>query len=298
MSKTVLITGSNGFTGKYLSREFESSAYHVIGSVHGVADNAKNEVSVDLCDLKALKALVSNVKPDFVVHLAAISNVAHGDAEAIYRTNIVGSRNLLQALAESNKRPECVLIASSANIYGNATEDPITESTLASPVNDYAISKLAMEYMAKLWMEKLPVAIVRPFNYAGLGQSSDFILPKIVEHFLRREKSIELGNLDVARDFSDVRMVVNIYRRLLEANCAGKTFNICSGIAVTLNDILSMMADISGHQIEVRVNPEFVRENEIKSMRGDNRKLINAIGNINIIPLQDTLEWMFKEGFS
>ena len=297
---TVLITGLRGFTGRFLAAQLEASGYQVFGTVFGTVfgkvPQTPGEYAVDLCNLEQVQNLVNKVKPDYVAHLAAISFVAHGDADAIYRTNVVGSRNLLQALSECEKKPQSILLASSANVYGNAVGDPIGESTTPNPVNDYAVSKLSMEYMARLWMDKLPVTIVRPFNYTGSGQASHFLIPKIVEHFQRTEKSIELGNIDVYRDFSDVRMVARVYQRLLQSNCVGEIFNVCSSVAVSLEEVLSMMADIAGYTIDVKVNPTFVRENEIKVLRGDNRKLKSTVGEIDIIPLRETLEWMYKKG--
>jgi nucleoside-diphosphate-sugar epimerase len=239
--------------------------------------------------------LIAKVRPDVVVHLAAISFVAHGDAAEIYRTNIVGTRNLLEALVDCGQEPTAVLLASSANIYGQTTIDPIVESTPPNPLNDYAVSKLAMEQMARLWMDKLPVTIVRPFNYTGVGQSSKFLLPKIIDHYRRGKKEIELGNLDVARDFSDVRMVAKAYAKLIELAPAGEVFNICSAQAHTLQQILAVMAEIAGYEIRVKVNPAFVRENEVKSLRGSNVKLTEAIGSMDVVPLRETLRWMYED---
>jgi GDP-6-deoxy-D-talose 4-dehydrogenase len=291
---TALITGLQGFTGNYLAAELEAAGYQVCGTIYDTTADRPGGFLADLGDREAVQKVVTEVRPDVVVHLAAISFVAHGDAEAIYRTNVVGTRNLLQALAELDAPPRAVLLASSANIYGNAPVDPILESTPPSPANDYAVSKLAMEYMARLWMERLPIVLVRPFNYTGPGQAPHFLLPKIVDHFRRGAEEIELGNLDVARDFSDVRTVVAAYRRLIERVPAGETFNVCSGKAVSLEEVLALMADIAGYRIRVRVNLAFVRENEVKRLRGSNAKLVETIGTLDTIPLEQTLRWMFE----
>ena len=197
MNKRVLITGVNGFTGRYMAAEMNHAGYEVFGLAHSAPSQSLSDpitlLSCDLCDRTSLNRIIEEVRPDFVVHLAGIAFVAHGDVEAIYRTNIVGTRNLLEKLAQNTHTPRSVLLASSANIYGNATTELIAESTIAAPANDYAVSKLAMEYMAELWADRLPITIVRPFNYTGVGQSLNFLLPKIADHFKRRAAVLELA---------------------------------------------------------------------------------------------------------
>lgn len=286
-----LITGLNGFTGQYLAQALQSAGYTVTGLSNQAAESVLN---CDLLDREGLFEVMSQVQPDVVVHLAAIAFVAHGDVDAIYRTNVVGTRNLLDALVSSGCKPRSVLLASSANIYGNATVEPITESTAPAPANDYAVSKLTMEYMARLWFDQLPITLVRPFNYTGAGQSLNFLLPKIVDHFKRRAPVLELGNLDVARDFSDVRSVVERYRLLLEAGLSGEVFNICSGQGHSLLEVVQMMCELTGHNPEIRVNPAFVRANEVHRLVGSRTKLDTAIGAVPNIPLRDTLNWMLE----
>ncbi|MEO8407778.1 MAG: GDP-mannose 4,6-dehydratase [Oxalobacteraceae bacterium] len=288
-----LITGLRGFTGSYLAQELSADGYEVFGTAHGGEELADNIFGVDLCDRQRLREVIAKVHPDVVFHLAAIANVAHGDAEAFYRTNLIGTRNLLQALAANDHVPRAVLLASSANIYGNATVEPIDEQVVACPENDYAVSKSAMEQMARLWHSALPLTIVRPFNYTGVGQSESFLLPKIVAHFRRRANVIELGNLDVARDFSDVRTVVDAYRKLVQTAAPSQTFNVCSGRGYSLQEVITMLQQIAGYEIEVRVNPAFVRANEVKRLVGSNARLRAEIGSLDAIPLVDTLRWMY-----
>lgn len=288
-----LVTGLRGFTGHFIAHELKAAGYEVFGTAHIAEPAGEGGVTVDLCDREGLRRVVTDIRPDVVAHLAAISFVAHGDAEAIYRTNVVGTRNLLEALAGLEQAPRAVLLASSANIYGNTPVEVIDESVLPKPANDYAVSKLAMEYMAHLWMDRLPILITRPFNYTGVGQGAQFLLPKIVRHFQRGERVIELGNIDVKRDFSDVRMVARAYAVLLARAPAGEVFNICSGEAHSLEDVLAMMAEIAGYEIKVRVKPAFVRANEVKRLQGDCSKLCKAIGQLDRIPLMETLRWMY-----
>jgi len=290
-----LITGIKGFTGKYLEAELEAAGWEVWGIGAQEEPGGARYQTVDLANGDLLRRIVGEVQPDAVVHLAAITFVGHGDANAFYWVNLIGTRNLLAALAAAEKRPECVLLASSANIYGNSTEGVLKESTPPNPANDYAVSKLAMEYMARLWCDRLPIVIARPFNYTGVGQTENFLLPKIVSHFRRRAEVIALGNLDVWRDFSDVRAVVRAYRRLLEVCPAGETVNICSGRAHSLREVLSMAETITGLSMRVEVNPALVRDNEVKILCGDSSKLRGLIGEWDTPPLGDTLKWMLGQ---
>ena len=287
-----MVTGLSGFTGHYVARELETLGYELIGLDSAAPAGADGHI--DLRDVEALEAHVAATQPDIVIHLAAQAFVAHSDVTEIYTSNIVGTRNLLQALARSKKAPQQVILASSANVYGNAGTGVLDETCPARPENDYAVSKCAMEMMARSWQEILPVVIVRPFNYTGVGQSLRFLLPKLVDHFARREPVVELGNIDVYRDFSDVRFVANAYARLVSAGQPGHTYNICSGTAHSIENALAILAGLAGYRIEVETNPAFVRANEVKHLVGSNRQLADAIGDLHSIELADTLEWMYR----
>ena len=292
--RRALITGMRGFTAHYVARELAAAGYRVFGTVMPPAARSGDTFPVDLCDRAAVFAMVEEVQPDVVVHLAGIAFVVHDDVEQIYRVNVAGTRNLLEALAGGRHKPSAVLLASSAHVYGNANVPIIDEAVALAPANDYAVSKVAMEYMARLWMTKLPITIVRPFNYTGQGQGENFLLPKIVSHFRRKIPQIELGNLEIARDFSDVRTVAYCYRRLLALAPAGETFNVCSGESHSLSDLIDMMSEIAGYRIDVQVNPAFVRANDVLSLSGSNAKLIGVIGAVKHPPLFDTLRWMYQ----
>ncbi|MFZ6722095.1 GDP-mannose 4,6-dehydratase [Undibacterium sp. Ji49W] len=289
-----LITGIKGFTGRYLAQELQAAGYRVFGTTHGAETQGEDNFPVDLNDKQRLREVIEEIQPDVVAHLAAISFVAHGNVEEIYRVNVVGTRNLLEALAGLSKKPRAVLVASSANIYGNSHVEVLAETEPALPANDYAISKLAVEHVARLWMDKLPIILTRPFNYTGVGQTENFLLPKIISHYRRQATDIELGNLDVARDFSDVRTVAKAYARLLELAPAGETFNICSGTAYSLRSVLQMASELAGYEIKVHVNPLFVRPNEVHKLMGDTNRLRQCIGELPVIPLRDTLAWMLQ----
>jgi nucleoside-diphosphate-sugar epimerase len=299
MTRT-LVTGAAGFTGRYLGEVLSQRGHELHGLVHehGGAPLAHyaHLHEGDLTDAEAVRSMVKQVEPEHVVHLAAIAFVAHADVEQMYRANILGTRHLLEALSGLARKPKSVLLASSANVYGNAREGILDETIPPAPANDYGVTKAAMEYVAAIYAAALPITVVRPFNYTGRGQGTQFIIPKIVDHVRRRAQVIELGNLDVARDFSDVRTVVDAYARLLEEPRAiGETFNVCSGRAVSLQQILDLATDISGHRIEARVKREFVRENEVRTLQGSAAKIESVTGPLQRISLEETLQWMLDE---
>ena len=288
-----LITGGDGFTGRYVATELAQAGYEVFITCAGAPPaGAERWLQADILDRSSLAAVVAQARPEVVVHLAAISYVGHGDPAAFYTTNVVGTRNLLSALVEQDCQPRSVLLASSANVYGNSRGGMLDESTPPAPANDYAVSKLAMEYMARLWGEHLPITLVRPFNYTGRGQSENFLLPKIVAHFRSRAERIELGNLDVWRDFSDVRAVAQAYRRLLETDAAGQVVNICSGRTFALRQVVQMVENLTGHRLEIVVNPDFVRADEVRTLGGNPARLRGLIGSWENPPLEETLAWM------
>lgn len=288
----VLLTGAHGFTGRYVQAELEAAGYAVVGS--GTESSGAESVPLDITSIDDCRRVIESARPDHVIHLAAVSFVQHADAAAFYRVNVIGTTNLLQAMADVGVSPRSVILASSANVYGNAASGVIAESQPPQPVNHYATSKIAMEYMARTWSDRLPITITRPFNYTGACQAAHFLVPKIVSHFARRAPVIELGNLDVERDFSDVRTVASIYRQLLQRDCAGETVNICSGRPYSLHQIIDMMQDIAGYRIEVRVNPAFVRQTEVRTLVGSTARLRHLLGDVEGRPLDETLRWMLQ----
>ncbi len=288
------MTGASGFTGRWLIRELASRGLQPT-SLSLVEDRPPApETAIDIRDLGNLISAIKRMRPKAVIHLAAISYVAHDNNQDFWNVNVEGTRNLLRALKESDSQAEAVIIASSANVYGNSAAGRISEREPPRPANTYAESKLAMEEMALEWVDSLPITLVRPFNYTGVGQAEHFLVPKIIKHFRERAPKIELGNLDVARDFSDVRDVAKIYADLLKARPSGETVNICSGKTYTLESILEICSELTGHCPNVEINPDLIRDNEVKSLCGDPSKLQALIGDIDRHPFRNTLEWMLQ----
>jgi len=278
-----LVTGLDGFTGPYIKSELEKKGHHVAGLI------------ADLTNYEATSEEIKRLQPEAVIHLAGISFVGHDHANSFYDVNLMGTHNLLKALVENVPNVQSILLASSANVYGSRSEGLIDEDARPDPPNDYAVSKLAMEYLAHLWVGRLPLFIVRPFNYTGVGQDEKFLIPKIVSHFKQRKSIIELGNLEVWREFGDVRDVATIYCRLIECCPFGETINVCTGEAHSLREVVLLCQKFSGHEIEIEINPSFVRENEVRILRGNNSRLEKIIGELEVYPLEDTLKWMLNE---
>lgn len=279
----ILLTGAAGFTGLFFRSQAEAAGHQVV------------YLQADLTDKQALLAEVVAVMPDAVVHLAAISFVGHADESAIYGVNVVGTTNLLTSLTMLSTPPKTVLLASSANVYGNAEIIPIKEEQIAAPINHYAMSKLAMELMARTYANRLSIVIVRPFNYIGPGQAPQFLIPKLIRHFSQKAEEIELGNLEIEREFNDVRMVCNAYLRLLSKGVPGQTYNVCTGATYTLMDLIVILSNITSHKVKVRINPDYVRPNELRRLCGDPTKIQQTIGVLQKYELIDTLTWMLKE---
>lgn len=278
----ILLTGADGFTGHFFQKAAQAAGHAVW------------PLRADLTDKQAVFAEVQRAKPDAVLHLAAISFVAHADEIDFYRVNVVGTLNILDALSALPIKPSKVLLASSANVYGNCDASPITEDQPAAPVSHYAMSKLAMEYLAKTYLDRLPLVFSRPFNYTGVGQASNFLIPKLVNHFAQKATWIELGNLDVQREFNDVRMVCCAYMALLENGLVGETYNICSGQPFALLDVIRELTDITGHKIDTQVNPAFVRAHEVQRLCGSPAKLLALSCELPTYRLRDTLQWMLS----
>ena len=286
-NERVLVTGVSGFTGAYVVAALNDGGYNVV----------EPPDDFDLASLENCMEVVREAAPDCVIHLAAISFVEHIDATAFYRVNTVGTQNLLEAVAAAALAPRRIVVASSANIYGNIDNGgaPIHEKQRAAPVNHYGASKVAMEHLVRTWADRLPVVLTRPFNYTGIGQLNSFLVPKLVDAFARRQSSISLGNLNVERDYSDVRHIANCYRAMLDATeLKHSVYNLCSGVAVSISTILSELSAFTGHHPVIEIDPAFVRRDEIQTLRGDASRINEVLSaqRSTSIPLTDTLRWM------
>ncbi len=280
----VWLIGADSFTGHYLRPTLEAEGYRV------------DVTPIDITNAAAVQSAMLDIQPQYIINLAAISFVPDGADAAIYGVNCFGPENILAASLQLKQPPKHIILVSSANVYGAQTRERIDENCSPNPVNHYGCSKWVMEQIARTYGDRLNITITRPFNYTGRGQKDKFLVPKIVSHFQRRAVSIELGNIDIWRDFSDVRWICQAYSQLLPTSARGlNTVNICSGQLISIREIMAILEKLSGHKIHILVNPDFVREADITRQCGVNSRLLEQLDSLSKPSVfEDTLAWMFE----
>jgi nucleoside-diphosphate-sugar epimerase len=289
----VLITGAAGFTGRLLVGRLRQSGREVFAFSHGTNDERVH--NVDLRDFRSLTQALSQIRPSAIVHLAGIAVTLHSDIGEIYSANVVGTANLFGALTAAKIEPQIVIVASSAQVYAAQKDTaPLTEDSPLAPKSHYAVSKRTTEDIVHIYSSRLPIIVTRPFNYTGPGQSPSFLIPKIVQHYAERKSEIRLGNLNLFRDFSDVRRVVEAYCRLVSDAIDPNTINICSGRSVHLADIPKILEEISGCTMEVITDPSLVRGDEPHIIAGSPSRLEKLVGPLPNPEFRETLFEMYK----
>ncbi len=281
MTEIVWAIGASGFTGRYLIPELKLAGYKVITE------------RVDITSSTAVENTMLKIQPDYIINLAGISFIPDGESTNIYAINTFGPQNILDACLKLKKAPKKIILASSALVYGEQKQEIIDENCIVNPINHYGCSKWAMEQIAKNYQDTLNIIITRPFNYTGIGQDNKFLIPKIVEHFKHKKSVLSLGNIDIWRDFSDVRWVAEAYVQLLKSPNRQKPVNICSGRLTSIREIIASLEELTKHRIKIETNPEFIRQSDIKSQKGNNQQLYSLIPALETpIKLEQTLEWM------
>lgn len=279
----VWVTGAKGFTGQYVVSLLKDSNIGV------------DTTEVDISNKELVEQHIHALEPDALIHLAAMSYVPDGVDSSIYAVNSFGTENILQACATLATPPRRIILASTANIYGRQHVELVTEESAALPLNHYGYSKWVMERVAAGFNNELNITITRPFNYTGVGQNQKFLVPKLTAHFRQKMPDITLGNIDVWRDFSDVRWVAQVYRELLLLDEAPDVVNISSQRLTSIRDMIALLEDLSGHHITIQHDESLMRAHEIKKQVGSHQRLFDYIPTlVTPIPIEKTLEWMLK----
>ena len=299
-----LITGASGFAGPYLIRHLLESGYEVFGGIHGPGANLLPQgchpAPIDVTDRGNLGAVVARARPDEVYHLAGLTRPAAGTPDEFYRINLEGALNLLEAVREQAPNAGTLLVGS-AYAYGRV-DHPITETEPLRPVNHYGVSKAAADMLGFTYaLEGLKVVRVRPFNHSGPGQSPDFVLPTLVEQFAeikagKREPVVRLGNLDSARDLSDVRDVVRGYHLALQKARPGEAYNLGSGRGASVRELFELISDTSGIEATLVTEPARVRATDIPYLVANADKAREELGWEAKIPLKQTIQDMIEAG--
>ena len=283
-----LITGGKGFVGQWLTAHLKDSGDEVV-----VID-----IETDVADGAAVRRVVSDVVPEAIYHLAAMTHVGESwdDPSPVLRVNVLGTAEMLAAARFLPAAPR-VLVVSSAEVYGVVTPEqlPLGEDTPTAPASPYAASKLAAEDVAlQAWRGfGQPVVIVRPFNHIGPGQSPNFFVPALAKRIVEARRSgagsLRVGTLTTRRDFTDVRDVVVAYRLLMEKGAPGMVYNVCSGHDVAMSEVADDLLRLAGVDISLETDPELVRPVDVPVLRGDAGLLRAATGWQPKIPLATTL---------
>jgi GDP-4-dehydro-6-deoxy-D-mannose reductase len=299
----LLLTGANGFVGQHLISTLQDT-YQIVGIVHNSdlkgSENVRYE-SGNILDRGFLEDLISKHKPDSIIHLAAIAPTWTQDPENIFKINLIGTLNLYLAVENQKKQngvdPKIIYI-SSAEAYGKTINpEKINEDNPFFPANYYGASKVAADRLSYQMSQsaKLRITIIRPFNHTGPGQLKGFFVPDMASQIVELEQSdkseLMVGNLDSIRDISDVRDIVEGYKKILEADVnPGEAFNLCSGKGTKMQDILNKLLSLAKKEIKIIEDPKRMRPSEVPITVGDNSKFRALTHWEPKIPLDQTLE--------
>jgi GDP-4-dehydro-6-deoxy-D-mannose reductase len=293
MTATLLVLGASGFVGRNL---LAHGPYAIDERPVRLVEPAGG---LDIVDAGAVAALVAAVRPDCVLHLAAISHVPQSFAEPrrTIEVNVLGTLNVLTALRDAAFRGRMIYV-SSGDVYGRVEDDdlPVTEAHLTRPRNPYAVSKLAAEALCAQWAitEGLDVLIARPFNHIGPGQGDQFVVSGFARQVVaiaqgRAEPVVEVGDIDVTRDFLDVRDVIAAYFRLFASGRAGEPYNVCSGVERSVRQVLERLLELAGVRATTRAASGRMRPAEQRRMRGSSARLTRDTGWTPTVDFDDSL---------
>ncbi|MDE6386370.1 MAG: GDP-mannose 4,6-dehydratase [Lachnospiraceae bacterium] len=308
--KKILITGFSGFVSRHLLAYMQENDHDV--EVCGIDINppafdfsAFPDIkvtyhTVNLLDTDAVKRLLEQFGPDYIIHLASFSSVAYSWKHPIecFQNNTNIFLNIIAVVQELHLKCRVLSVGSSEE-YGNVTEAdlPLREDSGLMPCSPYAVARVAQEMLSRVYADSYGVDIImtRSFNHIGPWQNTRFVIPGFISRILaiknagERRGTIETGDLSIIRDFVDVRDVVRAYYNLLMHGRTGELYNICSGTGIRLSDIVDQIAGMLDVEIDTIVNPAYVRLNDNRIIVGSYEKISADIGWKPMIPLETTL---------
>ena len=273
-TKKLLLIGGKGFAGRH------------VASMSGLHEVVSTGRECDVRDYGSVVRLIEEERPDRVIHLAAVTTLAESfeNPRMALDVNFGGVFNVLSALQESGFEGE-MLFVSSSEVYGPVDENelPVGEDRLPRPKSPYAVGKIAAEALCCQWQGDFKIVVARPFNHIGPGQSQRFSIPNFARQISDiklgfAEPVISVGDIDISRDFADVRDVARAYLLLLEKGRSGEIYNVCSGRDRTIRSLIEQMCEIAGVEVEFRMDPSRVRGNEQRRVVGNHGKISSATG--------------------
>jgi len=304
----ILITGISGFVGSHLAEFMLGKKENVFGTIRYRSrmeniETIKDKIELIECDIKdavAIRELIDKIRPDRIYHLAAQSYVkASWTAPTeTFMTNVNGTLNLFEAIRATKINPR-VLLSGSSEEYGlvNKNELPIKETNPLRPFSPYAVSKISQDYLGYQYFKSYNMQIIRTraFNLTGPRRGDVFVDSNFAKQIVMIEKKkmepvIKVGNLEAYRDFIDVRDVVRAYWLAMNKCDIGEVYNIASGQATRIGDILDMLIKISGVTVEVKQDPQRIRPSDEPIIQGDNTKFKEKTGWQPEIPLERSLK--------
>lgn len=303
--QTVLIFGAGGFVGPYLAQEFMNNGYKVVGSDIATRGNLQPELEfrkADLLNSKEVYDLIMDVQPSIIVNLAAVSSVGLSwkIPQTTIQVNVVGSLNILEASKDMKPMPKVMFIGSSEEY--DISNKPIDENTPLNANNPYGISKVTQERFANMYKAQYGMQIycVRPFNHTGVGQKDTFVLASFCKQAAEIEKSgkpgvIKVGNLSARRDFGHVKDLMRAYRMIVEGDDCNVIYNVGTGKAHSLENMLEYIVSLSSQPITVEVDPERFRPIDNPYICCNNTKIKHELGWVPEYTVFDALKEMFED---
>lgn len=300
-----LITGANGFVGRYFIEylqkcEKDSKIYGADITETCAVQNIEYQ-QIDLNDRFEVYKMLEKTRPDYIVHLAALSSVAQSwqDPAKCFLNNTSVFLNIVDGVRELDLKCRILSVGSSEE-YGIYNE-PMQEDFVLHPKSPYSVARLSQEYLSKLYVDyfDLDIVMTRSFNHIGPRQNTKFVIPSFVSQLVKisrgEQDEIRVGNIDVIRDFLDVRDVVEAYYKILKLSKTREVYNVCSGRGVRLREIIDIISQELHIQPKITIDKEKIRPNEIISVVGDNTKLRQNLGWMPRYSLDKTLEDMIGE---
>ena len=292
-----LITGATGFAGGHLLERLTAAgstvhAFAHAGGQHPAPRAGVHWTVVDLLDSRAVRTAIDAARPSVIYHCAGLAHVqdAWNAPARSLRVNVLGTHNLVEACRDL--APSCrMVVTGSAQIYGPGPE-PISEDGPIAPANPYGLSKLAQEMTAAT--SGLPVLLARPFNHAGPRQSPSYASSAFAQQVAlieagRAEPVLRVGNLDARRDITDVRDTVRAYQALADAGTPLRPYNVCSGRAYSMRELLDMLLSFARVRVRIEIDPARLRPSDIPIIVGTHARLTEDTGWRPEIPIEQTL---------